>query len=60
MATERLSVLIDGNLKKEFEKLCEIERRSMSAQVVLLIEDAIRAAKASGRLPTEPPVSDKK
>jgi metal-responsive CopG/Arc/MetJ family transcriptional regulator len=48
--TERLSVLIPSELKQEFEALCKLERRSMSAQVVLLIEQAVQEAKDQGRL----------
>lgn len=49
--TERLSVLMPSELKQEFEALCKLERRSMSAQVVLLIEKAIQEAKEKGQLP---------
>ena len=48
--TERLSVLIHADLKQAFEDLCKPERRSMSAQVVLLIEQSIAEAKRQGRL----------
>ncbi len=48
---ERLSVLIPSDLKQEFEALCKIERRSMSAQVVLLVEQAVEKAKEEGRIP---------
>ena len=47
---ERLSVLIPSDLKQDFEVLCKIERRSMSAQVVLLIELAVEEAKEKGRI----------
>ncbi len=46
--TERLSLVIDSDLKKDFEKLCKVERRSMSAQVVVLIEKAVNEAKEQG------------
>lgn len=49
--TERLSVLMPSDLKQEFELLCKQERRSMSAQVVLLIEQAVQLAKEQGKLP---------
>lgn len=48
---ERLSVLIPSDLKQEFEALCKVERRSMSAQVVLLIEEAVKEAKGQGKIP---------
>ena len=48
---DRLSVLIPSDLKQDFEALCKIERRSMSAQVVLLIEQAVNEAKEQGRIP---------
>jgi hypothetical protein len=47
---ERLSLVIDSDLKKDFEKLCKVERRSMSAQVVILIEQAVNEAKQQGRI----------
>ena len=50
---ERLSVLIPSDLKQEFETLCKVERRSMSAQVVLLIERAVEEAKRQGQIPSE-------
>jgi len=51
--TERLSVLMPSDLKQDFEALCKLERRSMSAQVVLIIEQAVQEAKEKGRLPTK-------
>jgi hypothetical protein len=48
--TERLSLVIDSDLKKDFEKLCKVERRSMSAQVVVLIEKAVNEAKEQGKI----------
>ncbi len=49
---ERMSVLIPSDLKQDFEALCKVERRSMSAQVVLLIERAVKEAKEEGIIPT--------
>ena len=49
---ERMSVLIPSDLKQDFEALCKVERRSMSAQVVLLIERAVKEAKEEGLIPT--------
>ena len=51
--TERLSVLMPSDLKQDFEALCKLERRSMSAQVVLIIEQAVQEAKEKGRLPAK-------
>ncbi|MEP0884641.1 hypothetical protein NDI49_24130 [Trichocoleus sp. ST-U3] len=48
--TERLSVIMPSDLKQDFEKLCKLERRSMSAQVVLLVEQAVREAKGKGQI----------
>jgi hypothetical protein len=48
--TERLSVIMPSDLKQDFEKLCKFERRSMSAQVVLLVEQAVREAKEKGQI----------
>jgi hypothetical protein len=47
---ERISVLIDSELKQQFEALCKTERRSMSAQVVMLIEQAVKQAEAEGKM----------
>lgn len=49
---ERISVLIDADLKQQFESLCKVERRSMSAQIVMLVEQAIRQAEMDGRIST--------
>jgi hypothetical protein len=48
---ERISVLVPPELKAEFEALCKTERRSMSAQVVILIEQAVKEAKEQGKIP---------
>lgn len=47
---ERISVLVPPELKKEFEQLCKVERRSMSAQIVLLMEQALKEAKEQGKI----------
>ena len=46
----RLLVVIDSELKEEFETLCEIENRSMSNQTVTLIKNFVDAAKREGKL----------
>jgi Ribbon-helix-helix protein len=46
----RLLVIIDSDLKSEFERLCEIEDRSMSKMVVNLIRQAVNKAKSEGKL----------
>ena len=46
----RISVIISKDLKAEFEKLCKLERRSMSAQIVTMIEQAVKAAQAADRI----------
>ncbi|MCU0544040.1 MAG: hypothetical protein MUE44_18005 [Oscillatoriaceae cyanobacterium Prado104] len=48
--SERISVVLPTKAKKELEKLCEIEKRSISNFVYLLIQEAIDRAKASGKL----------
>lgn len=50
---ERISVLVPPELKQEFEALCKVERRSMSAQVVILIEQAVKEAKEQGKIPAD-------
>ena len=47
---ERISVLIEADLKQQFEALCKVERRSMSAQVVMFIEQAVKQAELDGRI----------
>ena len=47
---ERISVLIDADLKQQFEGLCKVERRSMSAQIVMLVEQAVRQAEIDGKI----------
>jgi len=46
----RLLVVIDPDLKEDFEALCEIENRSMSNQAVTLIKNFVDAAKREGKL----------
>ncbi|MEI6064141.1 MAG: hypothetical protein WCQ26_06085 [Pseudanabaena sp. ELA748] len=46
----RLLVVIDSDLKEEFETLCEIENRSMSNQAVTLIKNFVDNAKREGKL----------
>jgi hypothetical protein len=47
---ERISVLIDADLKQQFEGLCKVERRSMSAQIVMLVEQAVKQAEIDGKI----------
>ena len=46
----RLLVVIDSDLKEDFEALCEIENRSMSNQAVTLIKNFVDTAKHEGKL----------
>lgn len=48
--SERISVVLPTQAKKELEKLCDLEKRSISNFVYLLIQEAIDQAKASGKL----------
>lgn len=48
--SERISVVLPAQTKKDLEKLCEIEKRSISNFVYLLVQDAIDKAKAEGKL----------
>jgi hypothetical protein len=48
--SERISVVLPEQTKKDLEKLCEVERRSISNLVYLLIQDAIDKAKAEGKI----------
>lgn len=46
----RISVVLPSETKKALDKLCEVERRSISNFVYLLIQDAIDKAKAEGKI----------
>ncbi|MDY6783110.1 MAG: hypothetical protein SW833_11285 [Cyanobacteriota bacterium] len=46
----RLTVVIPPKLKKMFERLCELEHRSMSNMMVSLAQEAVDRAIAEGRL----------
>ncbi|MEG4405610.1 ribbon-helix-helix domain-containing protein [Microcoleus sp. MON2_D5] len=50
--SQRISVVLPTQAKKEkdLEKLCDIEKRSISNFVYLLIQDAIDQAKTSSKL----------
>ncbi|MEG3919114.1 ribbon-helix-helix domain-containing protein [Microcoleus sp. POL10_C6] len=48
--SERISVVLPTQAKKDLEKLCDLEKRSISNFVYLLIQEAIDQAKASGKL----------
>ncbi|HAZ44027.1 MAG TPA: hypothetical protein DDW76_11205 [Cyanobacteria bacterium UBA11369] len=48
--SERISVVLSAEAKKDLEKLCEVEGRSMSNFVKLLIQSAIDKAKADGKI----------
>jgi metal-responsive CopG/Arc/MetJ family transcriptional regulator len=48
--SERISVVLPQQTKKDLEKLCESEKRSISNFVYLLIQDAIDKAKEEGKL----------
>lgn len=46
----KVSAYIDEELKKDFERLADLESRSMSNLVEILIREAVEKAKQSGRL----------
>ncbi len=45
-----INTVVDTSLKKDFERLCEIEQRSMSNMLALLISQAVETAKHEGKL----------
>lgn len=53
MATDKAKVFayVSPLLKKDFETLCEVEKRSVSNFIELLIDREVQAAKVDGRLP---------
>jgi hypothetical protein len=46
----RLLVVIDSDLKEDFEKLCELENRSMSNYAEFLLKNFVDNAKREGKL----------
>ena len=48
--SKRISVVLSAEAKNNLEKLCEIEKRSMSNFVKFLIQSAINEAKAEGKI----------
>ena len=48
----RILVVITPELKKDFERLCHLENRSMSNMVVTLIQKAVIEAQEKGLLET--------
>jgi len=48
--SERISVVLPQPTKKDLDKLCEIEKRSISNFFYLLIQNGIAQAKAEGKL----------
>ncbi|KAM3114058.1 ribbon-helix-helix domain-containing protein [Phormidesmis sp. 146-33] len=49
----RINVVMPASLKRDFEKLCELENRSMSNMLVTLAQRAVDEAKTKGRLKDE-------
>jgi hypothetical protein len=49
----RINVVMPASLKRDFEKLCELENRSMSNMLVTLAQRAVDEAKPKGRLKDE-------
>ena len=48
--SERISVVLPGQTKKDLDKLCEIEKRSISNCVYLLVQYDIDKQKSDGKL----------
>ncbi len=46
----RLTILIDAEIKEDFEKLCELENRSMSNYAETLLKNFVDNAKREGKL----------
>lgn len=46
----RLTILIDAEIKEDFEKLCELENRSMSNYAETLLKNFVDTAKREGKL----------
>jgi hypothetical protein len=49
----RINVVMPADLKLDFEKLCQLENRSMSNMLVTLAQKAVDEAKAKGLLKDE-------
>ncbi|MFM7449666.1 MAG: ribbon-helix-helix domain-containing protein [Leptolyngbyaceae cyanobacterium] len=54
----RINVVMPTGLKSDFERLCQLENRSMSNMLVTLAQKAIDEAKAKGLLKDDPKKSD--
>lgn len=46
----KVMVYLPPEIKEDFEKLANYERRSLSSMAVFLIEEAIRRAKEEGKI----------
>ena len=46
----RINVVMPASLKRDFEKLCGLENRSMSNMLVTLAQKAVDEAKAKGHI----------
>lgn len=53
MAKVTVTALVDESIKEDLRLLAEVERRSISQMVSILIEDAIIAARKDGTLPSQ-------
>jgi len=53
MAKVNISVLVEEYLREDLKRLANVERRSVSQLVSLLIEDAVARAKAAGKIPSD-------
>ncbi|MFB2979756.1 hypothetical protein [Microseira sp. BLCC-F43] len=53
MAKVNISVLVEEDLREDLKRLANVERRSVSQLVSLLIEDAVARAKAAGKIPLD-------
>ncbi len=49
----RINVVMPADLKRDFERLCHVENRSMSNMLVTLAQKAVDEAKAKGLLKDE-------
>jgi hypothetical protein len=46
----QINTVVEDSLKQDFERLCELEQRSMSNMIALLISQAVEEAKKDGKL----------
>lgn len=53
MAKVTVTAFVEEDVKEALKALADVERRSMSQMMAVLIENAVEDARKQGRIPTE-------